>query len=370
MQRALRLAQRGAGWVAPNPLVGAVIVRDGTIIGQGYHKRFGQAHAEINALEDCRRRGNDPAQAVLFVNLEPCCHHGKTPPCTEAIAKAKIKRVEIATLDPFAEVSGQGARQLTQQGIDVKLGCGEKQALQLNAGYFKFQKLRQPLVILKWAQSIDGKLAWPNKPTHDQKDLPSTQRWISNEKSRHEVHQLRAACGAVLVGIGTVIADDPLLTARLTRKSPQPLRLVLDSQLRIPIKSRLITSARQSPVLVCTSKQTAANQPNKIQELTALGGEVLPVTHRQGKINLNEVLTELGQRGVTDLLVEGGPTVLGSFLPQGLADRLIIYIGSMIIGGNDHTASQWSDIGDRYYRIDEMRTRRLNDNLVIEADLT
>jgi len=370
MQRALRLAQRGAGWVAPNPLVGAVIVRDGIIIGQGYHKRFGQPHAEINALEDCRQRGNDPAHAVLFVNIEPCCHHGKTPPCTEAIAKAKIKRVEIATLDTFPEVSGQGARQLTKQGIDVKLGCGEKQALHLNAGYFKFQKLQQPLVILKWAQSIDGKLAWPNNSNDDQNDQPSPNRWISNEKARHEVHQLRAACGAVLVGIGTVIADDPLLTARLARKSPQPLRVVLDSQLRIPLKSRLTTSAHQSPVLICTSKQAAANQSDKIKELTAQGCEVLPVTDQDGNINLSELLTELGKRGVTDLLVEGGPTVLDSFLSQDLADRLIIYIGSMIIGGTDHNATRLNNIGDRYYDLGEIRTRRLNDNLVIEADLT
>ena len=213
MKRALNLAARGAGWVAPNPKVGAVIVKQDQIIGSGYHRRYGLAHAEVEALQNCRNRGENPSGATMFVTLEPCCHQGKTGPCTEAIATAGISHVEIATLDDCELVAGKGAVWLREKGISVNTGYCEHQARRLNTGFFKHQKTGLPQVILKWAQSIDAKLTWPS---------PSQKRWITNENSRRHVHRLRHQCGAVLVGIGTVLADDPLLTVRLGRKSYQP----------------------------------------------------------------------------------------------------------------------------------------------------
>lgn len=323
MKMALTLARKGAGYVAPNPMVGAVIVKGDQIIGRGYHQRFGQAHAEINALNDCAAGGRNPSGATMFVILEPCCHHGKTGPCTEAIAEAGVAGVEIATLDDFAQVAGKGAAWLEQRGITVRLGCCRTEARRLNAGFFKLQQSAEPAVTLKWAQSIDGILAWPEG---------AGKRWISNDQSRRHAHHLRSQCGAVLVGVGTILADDPLLNVRLARKLPQPLRVVLDSKLRIPLDCQLAQTARQQPVLVCTLAQTLANEPEKAEMLEKSGCEVISVPDCQGRPDLSAVLGELGQRGICDLLVEGGPTILAAFVAAGRVDRVMVYVAPVLIG--------------------------------------
>jgi len=337
MNQALLLARKGAGRVAPNPLVGALIVKSDQIIGKGYHHRFGGPHAEVEALDDCRAKGLDPRGATMFVTLEPCCHQGKTPPCTEAIIRAGIDQVIIAVLDEFPSVAGKGAQQLREKGIKIEIGCCEEPARRINAGFFKLQKLGRPLVILKWAQSIDGKLALPG---------PTTQRWISNEKSRRHVHQLRRACGAVLVGIGTVLADDPLLTARSGgKKPPQPLRVILDSNLRISLESKLMQSANHYPLLICCLTRSLQSQRQKVWEMIDLGCEVLGFAEKAGRVDLAAILTELGSRGISDLLVEGGPTILQSFWQEGLADKLMCYLAPLIIGDQNTPALHFAPPG-------------------------
>lgn len=329
MQQALRLAQRGRGFTSPNPRVGAVIVRDDKLLGQGYHQRFGGPHAEVNALADCRKKGHNPAGATMFVTLEPCCHYGKTPPCTEAILAAGITCVEIAILDEYQEVAGRGAEQLRQNGVMVTVGCCQEEALRLNAGFFKVQRTRRPLVIVKWAQSLDGKLTWPDAQSSH------SRRWITGPKAREHVHRVRAECGAVIAGIATVLADDPMLNVRLRGKHHQPLRVVLDQHLRMPPESKLVRSAREFPLLICTDQQVLFKERSRAQSLIDAGAEVMglpSVSQECQRLDLDALLSELARRGVLEVLVEGGPTVLDAFLSAKLADRIMAYIAPVLIG--------------------------------------
>ncbi|MBN1435440.1 MAG: bifunctional diaminohydroxyphosphoribosylaminopyrimidine deaminase/5-amino-6-(5-phosphoribosylamino)uracil reductase RibD [Sedimentisphaerales bacterium] len=363
MRRALALAAKGAGRVAPNPMVGAVIVKEGQIIGQGYHRRFGQAHAEVNALAHCAKQGHDPRGATMFVTLEPCCHQGKTGPCTEAIAQAGIARVVIATIDDCALVAGKGAQWLRDQGIEVEVGVCQKEARKLNAGFFKLQKQGKPQVILKWAQSINGKLAYP--PTSGTNDQP---RWITNEKSRRHVHQVRSRCGAVLVGIGTVIADDPLLNVRLDKPAPQPLRVVVDSKLRIPMTSKLVRSAREYPLLICTAEQNLKEQPDLVEALIASRCYVagLP-TDDTGKLSLDAVLLELGKRSITELLVEGGATLHQAFIAQGLADQIMVYIAPAFIAGDNAPKIDLSTLAVEGIILQDVQQQSFDGDVLIEG---
>ena len=310
MCQALALAEKGGGEVEPNPMVGAVVVKDGKIIGEGYHKKFGSAHAEINALKNCKE---SPAGAVMYVTLEPCCHIGKTGPCTEAIIKAKLARVIVAMADPTEKVSGKGIEQLRQAGITVDVGLCREQAEKLNAPFVKFAVTKKPWVIVKWAQSEDGFLA--------RKDGV---RWISGQESRADAHRLRRRVQGVLVGINTVLADDPLLTARGGRDR-QPIRIVLDSKLRISLDCRLLATIKEAPVLVCTT-ETGYKNSEKVAEIKAAGGNVFESR------DLEKVLEHLGGIGIQQLLVEGGAEVIDSFLSQNLADEAVIYIGPVILG--------------------------------------
>ena len=372
MRQALRLAAQGAGWVAPNPLVGAVIVKNGQVIGRGYHRRFGRHHAEVNALQDCTQSHAASQGATMFVTLEPCCHVGKTPACTEAIIEAGIARVEIATLDDNPQVAGKGARQLADQGIIVSVGCCEQQARLLNAGYFKIQKCGEPLVILKWAQSIDGKLAWQPGLVQGKGQTPQRQ-WISNPKSRRHVHRLRGACGAILAGIGTVLADDPMLSARGGRSCTQPLRVILDRQLRLPFESQLAQTASRQPVLVCARQRWMVQMSDKVAQLQDLGCQFFALPHAKDGLELRAVLTELCKRGVTDLLVEGGPRVLASFLAHRLADKLVVFIAPMLLGDQHADAAPAPEglgsVDAILTQLRDVRTRRFDDDIMIEAYL-
>lgn len=347
MQMALKLARHGLGSVEPNPAVGCIIIKANQIIGKGWHKKFGGPHAEINALEDCKTLGVNPRGATMFVTLEPCCHQGKTGPCTETIIAAGPAKVVVAALDPSAHANGKGIEQLRNAGIQVQTGVCETETKLLNAPFMKFASTGNCWVTLKWAQSIDGKLAWAQKSSPAPIELPSPfvvgdlgrtafdrsigAGWISNEISRTDSMRLRRRAGAILVGINTVIADDPLLTPRPSR-GKKPIRIILDSFLRIPLDCKLLTTAKESPVLVLAGDQAAAANPQIVQQITEKGAEVLTYPDMQGKSNLHFLLEELRKRSIGHLLVEGGPTVIGSFLKEQLADEVYVYIAPKILG--------------------------------------
>jgi diaminohydroxyphosphoribosylaminopyrimidine deaminase/5-amino-6-(5-phosphoribosylamino)uracil reductase len=326
MQTALELARRGLGEVEPNPAVGCVIVRDGAVLGQGYHERFGGGHAEVNALADCKRNGRDPAGATLYVTLEPCSHTGKTPPCSQAVINAKVAKVVIASEDP-TDLAGGGIEILKQAGIAVEVGLCRDEAEKLNAPFYKHGRTQMPWVIVKWAQSLDGKLGWTNPPPEG--------NWISNAQSRSDVHRLRKRVQAILTGIDTVIADNPKLTVRIAGQPVEhpPLRVVVDSKLRMPWDSNLIT-VPEAPTVVVTTVQTAQTEFAQVEKLTAAGVEVLPVPVAEDHCDLSKTLSLLGARGIQQLLVEAGPTLIASFLKQNLADEVRIYIAPLLLGPN------------------------------------
>ena len=323
MGMALKLARRGVGLVEPNPAVGAIIVKANQIVGRGWHEKFGGPHAEINALQDCKTLGVDPRGATMYVTLEPCSHQGKTAPCTEAIIAAGLTKVFVATIDPSEHANGTGLEQLRNARIAVQTGLCETEARLLNAPFIKFAATGRCWVILKWAQSIDGKLA-VTEPR------PSGSGWISGEQSRKDVHKLRRRAGGILVGINTVLADDPLLTPRPS-KGKNPTRIVTDSFLRIPLDCKLIKTAKKSPVLIYTNENTVRTNPEIAEKITKKGAELLTYTDTQGRSNLYFLLDELSKRGIAQLLVEGGPTILTSFLKENLADQIVVYIAPKIL---------------------------------------
>jgi diaminohydroxyphosphoribosylaminopyrimidine deaminase/5-amino-6-(5-phosphoribosylamino)uracil reductase len=316
MRRALELAGRGRGAVEPNPLVGAVLIREGEVVGEGWHQRFGGPHAEVEAL---RTAGDAARGATCYVTLEPCCHCGKTPPCTRALIQARVARVIAACRDPFPPVAANGLSELRAAGIAVEAGLLRREAQELNAPYFKLRATGRPFVTAKWAMTLDGKVA----------SRTGDSRWVSSPEARERVQRLRAVSDAVLVGIGTVLADDPLLTCR--RASPRTLtRIVLDSSARLPLGSRLVETAAESPVLVAATGGAAAE---RMAALRARGVEVLLLPAVQDRVSLEGLLDELGRRGMTNLLVEGGPTVFADLFARRLVDRAVVYLAAKLIGG-------------------------------------
>jgi diaminohydroxyphosphoribosylaminopyrimidine deaminase/5-amino-6-(5-phosphoribosylamino)uracil reductase len=318
MRRALELARRGEGWTNPNPLVGAIIVKEGRIVGEGYHERFGEPHAEVKALEAA---GEEAEGAELYVNLEPCVHWGKTPPCVERIIASGVKRVIVATRDPNPLVDGKGIATLREAGIEVVEGVLEEEAKKINEPFFKFITTGRPFVLLKLALSLDGKIA---TRTGDSK-------WISSERSRELVHRLRNRYAAVLVGINTILKDDPQLTARLDNvRTKDPLRIVLDSRGRIPLEAKVLNLESDVPTAVATTEQMSKE---KEEALLNKGTRVWRLGARDGKVDLEELLKKLGEGGIDSLLVEGGAIVAASFLEAGLVDKITFFIAPKIVGG-------------------------------------
>jgi diaminohydroxyphosphoribosylaminopyrimidine deaminase/5-amino-6-(5-phosphoribosylamino)uracil reductase len=308
MTHALALAERGRGYVEPNPLVGAVVVRDGRLVGEGWHARYGQAHGEVNALAAA---GDAARDATLYLTLEPCCHFGKTPPCTDAVLRAGVARVVAAMSDPFPQVAGRGAELLRRAGVAVEIGLCEPQARRLNAPYLKLLATGRPYVHAKWAMTLDGKIATRRGDS----------KWISNEASRRRVHELRGRMDAIVVGSGTVLADDPLLTAR--PPGPRtPVRVVLDRRGRIPATARLVQSACETPTWIVTAGEPAS-------ALAAGGCDVLRLPQ------LSALLDEMGRRRMTNVLVEGGAEVLGSFRDAGEIDEVHVFLAPRLAGGRD-----------------------------------
>lgn len=310
MRRALRLARRGAGQVAPNPLVGAVVVRDGRVVGEGWHARFGEAHAEVRALAQA---GAAARGATLYVTLEPCRHHGKTPPCTEAILRSGVARVVYATPDPHVAAAGGGA-QLSASGVSVTAGVFAREAEELNAPFlFAARGATRPWVTAKLALSLDGALV----------DASRGRAWLTGPRARRAVHRLRAEADAVAVGIGTVLADDPRLTVRgVARPRVAPLRVVFDRGARLPLDSALVRSVREAPLVVVTDGRHAGAEA----ALQARGAEVIVAPE------LGAALGTLRARGVRHLLVEGGAGIASALLEAGLIDRLIIFRAPVILG--------------------------------------
>jgi diaminohydroxyphosphoribosylaminopyrimidine deaminase/5-amino-6-(5-phosphoribosylamino)uracil reductase len=321
LRRALELAEGGRGRVSPNPLVGAVIVRDGEIVGEGFHAELGGLHAERAALEDCRSRGEDPAGASLYVTLEPCAHTGRQPPCTEAILEAGISQVFYASDDPTDKASGRGPGMLRDGGVEVELAGGAEAsaARLLNQAFRKRARTGRPLVTYKAAMSLDGRVA---SPTGDS-------RWISSTESRELVHRWRAESDAVAVGIGTALADDPLLTARTDDVKKQPTRIVFDSQARLPLESALVTSMDEAPLIVVCAPEAASARRDALEQA---GAEVVVAPGRTPRARLESALDELGRREIQDLLVEGGPTLAGAFFDSGEIDRVHLFVAPVLVG--------------------------------------
>jgi len=355
MKLALRLARKGLGKTRPNPMVGAVIVKGDLIIGQGYHHCFGGDHAEIDAFKSARE---SLAGATLYVTLEPCCHRGegkKTPPCTDAIIRERIGRVVIGTLDPNPRVCGNGIKHLNEHGIETKIGVLEAECRALNEVFFKFMSTGVPFVTLKFAQTLDGRIA---AATGDSK-------WISGEKFRKLAHKLRSVHDAVLVGIDTVLADDPELTVRLV-KGRNPTRVILDSRLRIPPKAKVLTS--DAPTIIATTPRAGEKKLSRLRET---GVEVLTVpVDEQGDVDLRELLKMLAERNVSSVLVEGGSGVITSFLRWKLVDKIIVAVAPKIMGRGVEAVGDLNikDVSQAL-KLDFMKVYRLGEDVVIEGRL-
>ena len=319
--RSIELAAEARGHTSPNPLVGAVVVKSGRVIGEGFHAGPGEAHAERVALAAC---GEDAAGATMYVSLEPCCHHGRTPPCTDAILDAGIARVVIASDDPSEHAAGRGAGILRDEGVEVELLDGEAAAAArlINQPFRKHARTGRPFVVLKAAMTLDGKVA----------TRTGDSRWISGEASRARSHRWRAESDAVAVGIGTAIADDPQLTARVEGVSRQPRRIVFDSEARLPVTSRLVESAAEVPLTVVTSR---AASRTAVEALQAAGVDVIVATGENESARVCSALDELGSHEIQSLLLEGGPHLAGAFLEAAEIDEARIFIAPLIAGGRD-----------------------------------
>ena len=353
MRRAIELAKKGGGYVHPNPLVGCVVVKDGEIIAEGYHEKYGEFHAERNALTRCQ---SETKGASLYVTLEPCCHYGKTPPCTEIIIEKGIKKVFVGILDPNPLVAGKGVKILQDAGIEVEVGLCEDEIRELNKEFLKYITTKRPYVIMKTAMTLDGKIA----------AYTGDSRWVTNEESRKMVHQLRSEMAGVIVGIGTVLADDPMLNVRLEGNPHQPIRIVVDSNLRIPIDSQLVKTTREYRTIVANtvissdrresrperSESFCQRQKNLLQTdeisplrsasvemtktmrtLESFGVELLECQSNNGHVDINDLMTKLGSKGIDSLLLEGGGTLNAAFLEAGCVDEVWAFIAPKIIGG-------------------------------------
>ena len=320
MRMALDLAEKGRGRAAPNPVVGAVIVgADGSVIGQGCHERYGDLHAERNALKNCREAGKSAVGATMYVTLEPCCHHGKQPPCTEAILEAGIRRVVVGSADPNPKVAGGGIRILREHGIEVTEGVLKAACDESNRIFFHYITTGTPYVVMKYAMTLDGKIA----------AYTGLSKWVTGEEARAHVQKLRHDLTGIMVGIGTVLEDDPLLTCRLP-DSKDPVRIVCDTHLRIPLESRIVQTAREVPTILATCSE----DPERIARLEGKGCRILQVSHSGDMhLNLRDLMCRLGRENIDSILLEGGGRLNWSALQSGIVNRVMAYISPKLFGG-------------------------------------
>ncbi|MDI6781879.1 MAG: bifunctional diaminohydroxyphosphoribosylaminopyrimidine deaminase/5-amino-6-(5-phosphoribosylamino)uracil reductase RibD [bacterium] len=349
MAKALTLASRARGKTSPNPMVGCVIVKDNKIIGQGFHHAAGLSHAEINALNEA---GDDAHEATMFVTLEPCCHYGKTPPCVDEIISAKISKVIISIYDPNPVVSGKGIEKLQKAGIIVETGLLQDRAARLNEIYNKYITTRIPFVLIKAGMSLDGKIQGP-------------QQWITNEKSRQLVHKMRSEYDAILVGKQTVLNDNPYLTSRIKGKKngKNPYRIIIDSRLQIPIESNVFTDSEM--VIMATTNAAPAD---KLSMITKMGARVVITQTVDERVDIVELMKQLGQMGITSVMVEGGARINASFLSSGVVDKMALFISPQIFGKRDYlSVVEGLDTAIRLY---DTCVKRVENDVLVQGYVT
>jgi diaminohydroxyphosphoribosylaminopyrimidine deaminase/5-amino-6-(5-phosphoribosylamino)uracil reductase len=356
MGEALKLAKKGAGRVSPNPMVGAVIVKNSKIKGKGFHRFFGGAHAEINALESA---GKEAQGADIYITLEPCSHFGKTPPCVDALINSGIRRVFIGMVDPNPAVSGKGIRKLEKSGISVKTGILENECRRLNESFIKYITKKEPFVILKSAASLDGKIA---SHTGDSK-------WITCEKSRKLVHRMRFESDAVMVGVGTVIADDPLLTVRMFKKAKkEPFRVIIDSGLKIPLASNVLKPQFAEKTIIAVSKEKALSK--KADTIKKMGAQVIAVPSKNKRIDLKKLSRILAKQEIASILIEGGSEVNSAALEAGIIDKVMFFYAPLILGGKKSfgmIGGQGKALISDSVKIDGLKIRRVGSDFVAEG---
>ncbi|MEY8356860.1 bifunctional diaminohydroxyphosphoribosylaminopyrimidine deaminase/5-amino-6-(5-phosphoribosylamino)uracil reductase RibD [Lachnospiraceae bacterium 54-53] len=355
MMRALELARKGVGAVSPNPLVGAVIVKDGRVIGEGWHEHFGGPHGERNALAACTE---SPGGADLYVNLEPCCHYGKTPPCTEAIMESGIRRVVVGTEDPDPRVAGKGIRLLRENGIEVETGVMKQECEELNRVFFHFVKSGTPYVVMKYAMTMDGKIA----------TAAGNSRWITGERAREKVHEDRNRYSAVMAGVGTVLSDDPLLTCRMPG-GRNPVRIICDTRLRTPLASMVVRTAGAVPTVIATG----CRAEEALRPYCEAGCRVLPVPAPDGKLDLKVLMEKLGETGIDSVLLEGGGTLNWSALKSGIVNRVQAYIAPKLFGGRDALSpveGEGVEMPGFSFLLAEPVITRIGEDILIESEVT
>ncbi|MFQ7000873.1 MAG: bifunctional diaminohydroxyphosphoribosylaminopyrimidine deaminase/5-amino-6-(5-phosphoribosylamino)uracil reductase RibD [Clostridium sp.] len=321
MKLALELAKKGIGRVHPNPMVGAVIVKDGKILGQGYHKKCGEGHAEVNAFKDAEEKNENVEGAEMYVTLEPCSHFGKTPPCADKIIEKKISKVFIGTLDPNPLVAGRGVKKLKDAGIYVEYGILESECYKLNEVFMKYIVKKEPFVVMKTGMSLDGKIA----------TYSGESKWITEERSREDVHNLRNELTGIMVGINTVLKDNPQLTCRVNG-GRNPIRIIVDSNLKIPMDCKIVNTAKEVETIIATTDKANLDKINSLEDKEV---KIIVVPSKNGKVNLKELMTILGKLKIDSILLEGGGTLNFSALEEGIVDKVKIYIAPKIIGGKD-----------------------------------
>lgn len=354
MKLALEEAKKGSGWVNPNPMVGAVIVKDGQVISKGFHKKYGDLHAERNALTSCSQ---NPKGAAMYVTLEPCCHYGKTPPCTEAIIENGIAEVVVGSKDPNPLVAGKGIDILRSHGIQVTTGVLEEECNSLNEVFFHYILQKTPYIVMKFAMTLDGKTA----------TATGKSRWITSEAAREHVHRLRHQYSAIMVGVGTVLADDPLLTCRLP-DCKNPVRVICDTHLRIPMESQIVKTARA----VKTYIATCCPDNDKGDRLRGSGCDVISVSKNGDHINLKELMTLLGNLNIDSVLLEGGAALHASALEEGIVNKVCAYIAPKIFGGTaakTAVGGRGADSPDEAYALKNRSIKLLGDDILLEYSM-
>jgi diaminohydroxyphosphoribosylaminopyrimidine deaminase/5-amino-6-(5-phosphoribosylamino)uracil reductase len=354
MRRAIALAKQGGGFVHPNPLVGCVVVKDGQVIAEGYHEKYGEFHAERNALTRCKA---DTTGATLYVTLEPCCHYGKTPPCTEIIIEKGIAKVFVGILDPNPLVAGKGVKILQDAGIKVVSGLCEDEIREMNKVFLKYITTKRPYVIMKTAMTLDGKIA---AHTGDSK-------WVTNAESRKAVHALRSELAGVVVGINTVLADDPMLNCRLDGRCHQPVRIVVDSKLRIPMDSQLVKTAKEYRTIIATSQAVISTEA-----LISKGIEIVFCASNDNHVDINDLMDKLGAMGIDSLLLEGGGTLNAAFLEAGCVDEVWAFIAPKIIGGaaaKTPVSGKGIDLMSEAINLHNIEIQNINGDILIKGKI-
>ena len=353
MKRAIELAKKGRGSVTPNPLVGAVIVKDGKIIGEGYHERYGTNHAEVNAFNNA---SEDVSGATIYVTLEPCSHYGNTPPCADKIIEKRISKVVVGSLDPNPLVSGRGIERIREAGIEVIIGVLEEECLRLNEIFMKYIVDKKPYVIMKSAMSLDGKIA----------TAKGESKWITGEKARLRVQELRNDITAIMVGVNTVKTDDPELTCRL-EGGVNPIRIIVDSSLRIPIDSKIVKTAHKIRTIIATTINASKEDIKRLEEKNI---EVLLIKDNEDRVDLVELMKVLGEKKIDSILLEGGATLNSEALKSGIVNKVQIYIAPKIIGG-DKARGPVGGMGiDKLcdaYKVNNISYEVIGDDILIEG---